>query len=479
MMIRLIGIALALAAMAAWPADGRAAAEIAVDFAQAAGEIRPLHGGNGGPADGSGLLDLSASWRELAIPCTRLHDCLYPDPNVVDMHAVFPDPKADPERPESYDFARTDAYLGAIVKAGAQIVYRLGESIEHTKRKYRVHPPADPARWAAACLGVIRHYNEGWANGFHFNIRYWEIWNEPENRPAMWTGTDEDYFRLYTVTAKAIKARYPDLAVGGPSAGWSGPVEGERLRPTPFAAGLLAACQREGAPVDFFSWHIYTNDPAAVAARARATRRWLDESGFAKSESHLNEWNYLPSNDWRPMMLEGQGKDREAWYAAIGGAPGAAFTACVLVALQDCPVDVANYYTADFQDFGLFTRHGVPKKTFYAFKAFKALLDTPMRVEARGGESGRLAVAAGMARDKASATILVSNLRSAQDKIALAVKNLPWPGPIVYEVFILDAARDLEKVRGAAMPAGDLALSEDLKAPGLCLIRLHRPAAKN
>ena len=479
MMIRLIGIALALAALGAWPADGGAAAEIAVDFAQAAGEIRPLHGGNGGPADGSGLLDLSASWRELAIPITRLHDCLYPDPNVVDMHAVFPDPKADPERPESYDFSRTDAYLAAIVKAGAAIVYRLGESIEHTKRKYRVHPPADPARWAAACLGVIRHYNEGWADGFHFNIRYWEIWNEPENRPAMWTGTDDDYFRLYTVTAKAIKARYPDLAVGGPSAGWSGPVEGERLQPTPFAAGLLAACKREGAPLDFFSWHIYTNDPAAVAARARATRRWLDESGFSKSESHLNEWNYLPSNDWRPMMLEGQGKGREAWYAAIGGAPGAAFTACVLAGLQDSPVDVANYYTADFQDFGLFTRHGAPKKTFYAFKAFKALLDAPLRVGATGGESGRLAVAAGMARDKASATILVSNLRSAQDKIALAVKNLPWPGPTACDVFILDAARDLAKVREAAMPAGDLALSEDLKAPGVCLIRLHKPAAKN
>jgi hypothetical protein len=90
-----------------------------------------------------------------------------------------------------------------------------------------------------------------------------------------------------------------------------------------------------------------------------------------------------------------------------------------------------------------------------------------------------LALAAGMARNKASATILVSNLRSAQDRIALAVKNLPWQGPIIYEVFILDAARDLEKVREAAMPAGDLALSEDLKAPGVCLIRLHQPAAKN
>ena len=59
-----------------------------------------------------------------------------------------------------------------------------------------MHPPADAAKWAAICVGIIRHYNEGWANGFHHGIRYWEIWNEPENRPAMWTGTDEDYLAL-------------------------------------------------------------------------------------------------------------------------------------------------------------------------------------------------------------------------------------------------------------------------------------------
>jgi hypothetical protein len=82
-----------------------------------------------------------------------------------------------------------------------------------------------------------------------------------------------------------------------------------------------------------------------------------------------------------------------------------------------------------------------------------------------------------MARDKASATLLASNLRSAQDKVTLAVKNLPWGGPAAYEVFILDAARDLEKVRAGTSPAGDFTLSEDLKPPGVCLITLRKPAA--
>ena len=150
-------------------------------------------------------MDLTAYHRELGIPYTRLHDCHWPNPDVVDFHAVFPNPGADPERADSYDFRRTDDYLQAIVNAGSRIVYRLGESIEHSRRKYYVNPPQDYERWAGICCGIIRHYNEGWAEGFRHDIRHWEIWNEPENRPAMWTGNDEDYFRLYAARPASKK----------------------------------------------------------------------------------------------------------------------------------------------------------------------------------------------------------------------------------------------------------------------------------
>jgi hypothetical protein len=50
------------------------------------------------------------------------------------LHAVFPNPGADPQRGESYDFERTDAYVAAVRATGASVIYRLGESIEHTDR---------------------------------------------------------------------------------------------------------------------------------------------------------------------------------------------------------------------------------------------------------------------------------------------------------------------------------------------------------
>ena len=72
---------------------------------------------------------------------------------MVDVHAVFPDPTADPTKPESYDFERTDGYVQAVHDCGAGIVYRLGESIEHQKAKRHARPPKDFGRWAAVCAG--------------------------------------------------------------------------------------------------------------------------------------------------------------------------------------------------------------------------------------------------------------------------------------------------------------------------------------
>ena len=59
------------------------------------------------------------------------------------------------------------------------------------------------------------HYNEGWADGFEFGREYWEIWNEPDNR-KMWTGTHEQFFELYKVTANHLKQRFGDsIKIGG------------------------------------------------------------------------------------------------------------------------------------------------------------------------------------------------------------------------------------------------------------------------
>ena len=445
--------------------------ELHVDFTKTAGILRTLHGVNSGPLNYGGTVDLTAYHRELAIPLTRLHDCHWPNPDVVDIHTAFSDFNADPSLPESYSFSRTDEYLAAIVKAGSRIVFRLGESIEHTPKKYFVHPPPDSEKWAAICIGIVRHYNEGWAGGFKYDIRYWEIWNEPENRPQMWTGTDADYFKLYGTAAKALKARFPELKIGGPAVGNSGKMEAGVFQPTPFVNAFLDYCRRESAPLDFFSWHRYSADPLSFAVRAKAIRSLLDQHGFTKTESHLNEWNYLPQNDWGPMLVGGQGLPREKFFDQIGGAPGAAFSTAVLLSLQDAPLDAANYFTGEIQGFGLFNFYGVPKKTFYAFKAFKTLLATPVRVEVRSSNPNVL-VCAGISQEKSAAAVLIANF-NASNPVKLLIDQPPWTGGVRCEKWVVDAEHDLKQTWSGALPEAGLELS-DLKAPWVCLIKFAK-----
>lgn len=451
-----------------------APATIRVDFADTVGAVRPLHGVNGGPLCRGGTVDLTEYWREAKIPLARLHDCEWPRPDLVDLRAVFPNPNADPHDPASYDFATTDDYLAAVVASGARPVYRLGESIEHTPRKYRVHPPADPDRWAAACVGVIRHYDEGWANGFRHGITHWEIWNEPENRPACWTGTDEDYYRLYASAAKAIKSRFPSLKVGGPASGSVGEVKDGRLVPTPLVAGLLRHCREQSLPLDFFSWHHYTDEPADYVTRAHAVRHWLDEAGFEQTEIHLNEWNYLPGKDWSPVLPTAQGEPRRRWAGRMSGVEGAAFAACVLCDLQDAPVDAANFFRGDSGGFGLFDEYGTPTKAYFAFRAFGILTETPLRVRVKGAEAGKAAACAGLNAEESAAAVLISNYRSHGGRFELSLGGLPWRGSTDWEVSVLDASRDVGRAAGGRAASPPETLSLELRAPAVALVQLRR-----
>jgi xylan 1,4-beta-xylosidase len=456
-------------------------AVLTADFAVPAGSIRPLHGINKGPLVPGSIFDVIKEQKELGVPFTRLHDCGWPNPYVVDHHAVFPNPDADPALPGSYDFRLTDEYIAAVRRTGAEPIYRLGESIEHTSVKRFVHPPADPDKWAAICIGIIRHYNEGWADGFRYDIHYWEIWNEPENRPAMWSGSDDDYLRLYRVTATAIKKQFPALKVGGPALGSSGGFVNGEFRPTEFASRFLAMCRKDNVPLNFFSWHCYTADPTELVARSRAVRRLLDDKGFTETENHLNEWNYLPGNTWKPIGKSATPADRQRFYGEMGGARGAAFVAAALVELQDAPVDVCNFFHGEVGGFGIFTEQGVPLKAYQALRSFRGLVETPRRVESRGAVAGKLAFAAGISADGRAAAFLVSNFDDARSEVVLKWKGFAWTGGVTAEVRTIDDGSDYSNARSESVPGEDGSLRLTLKAPAVALVRLRPadgPAAK-
>lgn len=448
----------------------RAQVELRIDFVRTnGGAFRALHGINRGPLVAGGFIDLTNEHRALGIPFTRLHDSHWPNCDVVDIHAVFPNFERDPEDASNYDFARTDEYLKSIQRSGAQIVYRLGESIEHDNIRKYVHPPRDMKKWARICLGIIRHYNEGWANGARHDIRYWEIWNEPENRPVMWTGTDEQYFELYRVTARAIRQEFPQLKIGGPAVGYSGEFVNGKFRASAFVTNFLAMCRRESLPLDFFSWHCYTDKPAELVQRARAIRELLDAHGFRETENHLNEWNILPGNTWKPISkTSGTPESRQRFYEEMAGPAGAAFTVAALIQLQDTPLDMANFFHGEVGPFGLFNEHGARQKNYFGMLAFNELLRAPARVMVTN--EGPLTVAAGINARERRAAVLISNLSQAQSTLRVALANLPWPDANRAKVRVIDAAHSLSELPGTIHRDG--AVEFTLRRPAVALITI-------
>ena len=83
-------------------------------------------------------------------------------------------------------------------------------------------------------------------------IRTWffEVWNEPDLPVAFWNGTRDEYFQLYEATAQAIKAKDPQIRVGGPATSNS-----------KWVRSFLKYCRERNVPVDFVSTHQYAGDP--------------------------------------------------------------------------------------------------------------------------------------------------------------------------------------------------------------------------
>lgn len=198
--------------------------KLKVDFKNTVGRIKPMNAVNNGPVytdNGDQNLTNLPDFREANIPFARTHDssiCYdYGGEHTVDIHNIFTDFDADPYSPESYDFTLTDIYLGTIMRAGAKVFYRLGSKIEHWPKHYGIMPPKDYQKWAVVCEHIIMHMNEGWADGYHMGIEYWEIWNEPDFNDKCWTGTPEEFYDFFATAAKYLKARFPSLKIGGPA----------------------------------------------------------------------------------------------------------------------------------------------------------------------------------------------------------------------------------------------------------------------
>lgn len=411
---------------------------VTVDFsAQTGKDIKPLHGINNSPVS---LYKPLPELQDAGIPYVRLHDTsgAYGGNCYVDVPNIFPDFDANENDPSSYRFEFTDAYLKQLNASGMKIFYRLGVTIENHYRihAYRIAPPKDFAKWARICEHIIRHYNEGWANGFHYNIQYWEIWNEPEN-PPMWSGTREQFFELYRIASTHLKKCFPQLKIGGyASCGFlalTNPDTDDFHKSfLTWFEDFLKFAKKHDLPLDFFSWHKYFNNARQLIPDANYVRQTLDKYGFTKTESIFNEWNYYSGS-------------KETVWDDVKNHRGASTAAEAFIRLQQLPVDKAMYYDATPTRVycGLYYfPHKRLTPCYYSFKAFNCLYQLKKEVSSTVSGDKSEVVAALAASDGKAGAALITNADKRSSTVKLNILNAPCI-PVAY---ITDRTRTFKQV---------------------------------
>ena len=409
---------------------------IKFDLSKKYGAFRPMNAVNNGPIHKRHANDQNRSnlidFKEARIPYVRNHDAAfcasYGGEHTVDISAVFPNFDADPYKEESYDFACTDEYIAVTLLAGSETFYRLGQKIEHTIKKYHVMPPKDFKKWAIICEHVIRHYNYGWANGYEYGIKYWEIWNEPDldyHKPKIrtWGGEYEEFCDLYEIAAKHLKSCFPELKIGGPAI--CGDVNWGDM--------FLCEMQKRNVPIDFFSWHIYTDRAPHVIERAEKVKSSMVNYGYGNAESILNEWNYV--RGWT---------DDEFTYSIeqIIGLKGAAFTLAVMCLSQKSDIiDMLMYYDARPCAFnGLFDFYTFRKlKGYYPFLWYGMFYDYENEVRS---ESDPEDIYTLCGINKEGKTITTVTYYTDDDSAEEKTVNVDFGRSGKYEVYYLDNSND-------------------------------------
>ena len=132
--------------------------------------------------------------------------------------------------------------------------------------------PKKDGDWSNLITELVRHLEERYGSE---EVRSWffEVWNEP-NLAFFFEGTQEDYFHLYELTARAIKSVDTALRVGGPATSNNA-----------WIPEFRAFCESNDVPYDFISTHHYpSDDPLSTAGMNGPGVRGLDVSDVNISE---------------------------------------------------------------------------------------------------------------------------------------------------------------------------------------------------
>ncbi|MDP9127867.1 MAG: glycosyl hydrolase [Pseudomonadota bacterium] len=373
---------------------------------------------------GHATLALRADWQaqikkchdELGFRYVRFHGLLSDDVGTFIVNSDKP----------IYSFFNADQIMDYLLSIGMKPFVELSfmptalSSADATVFHYRgnVTPPRDYEQWGGLIHKLVTHWAERYGLA---ELRQWffEVWNEP-NLKAFWTGTQEDYFRFYGVTAQAIKSVDRGLQVGGPATAMNA-----------WISDFIKHCETNGLDVDFISTHHYPTDAFGKPGDDTITQLSLSKPSVLREQTravksqagnlpvYYTEWS-SSSNPRDPLHDEP--------YAA-------SFIVKTIMEAQGL-VEGYSYWTFSdiFEEnyfpsvpfhggFGLLNIHGIAKPSYRAYQLLHSLGTKRLEVEGVHETVSAWAIA-----DDKSTTFLFTNFALPRHTIVLAPVRMTIKG---------------------------------------------------
>ncbi|MBO9729754.1 MAG: glycoside hydrolase [Chitinophaga sp.] len=351
---------------------------IHVDFNKAAGKLNTMF--NECVGAGRANEGLRADWqqqlayvrKECGFRYIRMHGLLTDD-----MAVYTEDGKGNPV----YNYMYIDVLFDFLHSIGMKPFVELGfmpsalASGPKTIFWWRgnVTPPKDYEKWGALVKDLTRHFTERYGAD-EVKTWYFEVWNEP-NLNGFWAGSQDDYFKLYTYSANAIKSVNAAYRVGGPG------TAGAAWEPE-----MIAYCDKHHVPIDFVSTHAYgvkqgyldefgqsgtvlDKNPMSVSGDVLQSRKEIAGSAMPHLELHYTEWSasYTPADPIHDSYHEA------AYVLQKLKQVGNAANSMSYWVFTDIFEEAGPRFTPFHGGFGMLTTQGINKPVFYAYQFLNKL----------------------------------------------------------------------------------------------------------
>jgi len=357
--------------------------ELIVDFTKEKGSFNrmPLECIGAGRANEG----LRADWQQQLAYVKNACDFKY-----IRMHGLLTDDmavyKEDKNGNPEYNFQYIDVLYDYLLSIGIKPFVELGfmpSALASGSKtlfwwKGNVTPPKDYNKWGDLMRNLTLHFTQRYGVD-EVKTWYFEVWNEP-NLDGFWAGTQDEYFKLYEYSVKAIKSVNKEYRVGGPATAGAA-----------WVPEMIDFCSKNGLPLDFISTHTYgvkqgyldeygnsgtvlSKDPMSVSGDVLNSRKQIASSDMPDLQLHYTEW----SSSYTPADPMHDSYHQAAYILDRIKKVGTAATSMSYWVFTDIFEEAGPRFTPFHGGFGLLNTQGINKPAFYSFEFINKLGNTEL-----------------------------------------------------------------------------------------------------